>query len=170
METLNAKEILDSDQPPYRKIKAFLEEGALTPKQRQEFCNRTADRVVRKYCLNCGMSVVEDWAERWLSGEDRTKSTAAYIIHICVQAQMAAAKKNIDLPLARGTYWAIEASVESIAGAIDLTHWYGIAAAEAKATLDSASCHQGESDPREVTAARVAEYEAQLADLREIMK
>ena len=35
------------------------------------------DPVVRKYALHCGVTEVEAWAAKWLSGEDRTKAAAA---------------------------------------------------------------------------------------------
>lgn len=48
----------------------------LTTDQRKEFADACTDREVERHALRCGVPAVEDWARRWLSGEDRTARAA----------------------------------------------------------------------------------------------
>jgi hypothetical protein len=34
------------------------------------------DYVVEKYCVSCGNTIIEEWAKKWLSGEDRSETSA----------------------------------------------------------------------------------------------
>jgi hypothetical protein len=41
--------------------------------------NKIADRAVTNHALNCGIKEVEQWAKKWLSGEDRSERAATEI-------------------------------------------------------------------------------------------
>jgi hypothetical protein len=52
-------------------------EGFLDPTIRQQWIEIIVTRAVREHTLHCGVKEVEEWAKKWLSGEDRTAARAA---------------------------------------------------------------------------------------------
>lgn len=50
----------------------------------------TVDRMVRTYAADCGIPAIELWAQRWLSGDDRTVDTANTALAIARDASRTA--------------------------------------------------------------------------------
>ena len=48
----------------------------LWPNRSVTVANKAVDRQVKAQCLDCGLPEVQEWAKRWLSGEDRTYAAA----------------------------------------------------------------------------------------------
>ena len=57
----------------------------------QSVVDEIVDGVVRNHCLHCGHAKSESWAEKWLSGEDRSKESAGYAADVAEYAAGAAA-------------------------------------------------------------------------------
>ena len=53
----------------------------LWPNRSVTVANKAVDRQVKAQCLDCGLPEVQEWAKRWLSGEDRTYA-AAYVVAV----------------------------------------------------------------------------------------
>lgn len=62
--------------------------------------DKVVDPCVAKHCLNCGISEVEHWASRWISGEDRSEDAAWNA------ARAAIAAKDAAGDAARAAAWA----------------------------------------------------------------
>jgi hypothetical protein len=76
-ESLTVLEILDLDIPALDKLWAvLLREEVLGTELYRAFGHACADRVVERHALHCGIPEVEQWAARWLGGEDRTEAAA----------------------------------------------------------------------------------------------
>lgn len=89
------------------------------------------DYQVREQCLHCGIPAVEAWADRWLSGEDRTESS----VWAAAWAAWGAARST---EAALWSVWAAWSATRSAADAV----WAAEAAAmaaEAAADADAAS-------------------------------
>jgi hypothetical protein len=140
-ESLTLAEILTADIPPEDRIWVLTRPGVMTPEQVKTFCDKTADRAVRNYCLNSGIKAVEEWAAKWLSGEDRTAGAAYWAANSAAMAANSAAYSA-----ARAAYWAAKAADSA---AREAAYW----------AADSAA----------YSAAMAAEREAQVADLLEII-
>lgn len=67
-ERLNVEEVAKLDIPIEDRLWLLLE---------QKSVERIMTRAVTDYALHCGHPTVEEWARRWLSGEDRTCNSAA---------------------------------------------------------------------------------------------
>jgi hypothetical protein len=143
-ESLTLAEILAADIPPEDRIWVLTQPGVMTPEQVKTFCDKTADRAVRNHCLNCGIKAVEEWAARWLSGEDRAEE-AAWAAREAARAAQTALEASFSA--ARAAYWAAKAAWASREAA-RAAYWAAWAAWE---------------------AAKAAEREAQVADLLEII-
>jgi hypothetical protein len=92
--------------------------GFLNPTIQKQWIEIIVSRAVREHALHCGVKGVEAWAEKWLSGEDRTADAA--------QAAREAAWV---------TAWAAEAAARAAqeAGAAQAAAWAAWAAREAGA-------------------------------------
>jgi len=55
----------------------WAQAGALPHNVRQRWIERVVYRAVETHALRCGVPSVEEWALRWLSGEDRSEASAA---------------------------------------------------------------------------------------------
>jgi hypothetical protein len=73
---LSVVEILDLDIPAEDRLWAVLREEVLGTELYRAFGHACADRAVERHALHCGIPKVEQWAARWLSGEDRTEDSA----------------------------------------------------------------------------------------------
>lgn len=73
-EFLTALDICDLDIQPADRCWALAR--IMTPEQCTAWCERFFSRVVKTHALHCGIEAVEQWAARWLSGEDRTTAEA----------------------------------------------------------------------------------------------
>ena len=70
--SLTVWEVLDLRIPAEDRVWLALRDGEHTiPAAR-----RIVDRMVRHHALHCRIKVVEQWAEAWLSGKDRSKASA----------------------------------------------------------------------------------------------
>ena len=75
---------------------------AATQAQRATTLDRIITRAVTNHCLDCGIDAVEQWAARWLSGEDRSGKAA-------MAAVWAARAVRAAKAAARAAEWAVEA-------------------------------------------------------------
>jgi hypothetical protein len=77
--SLTYLEILDTDKIPLEDIIwVFCQLTVLNSKIKKQWLEVIVTRAVTNYALNCGIDDVEKWAENWLSGNDRTYSSAAH--------------------------------------------------------------------------------------------
>jgi predicted kinase len=148
-ESLTLAEILAADIPPEDRIWVLIQPGVMTPEQVKAFCDRTADRAVRNHCLNSGIKAVEEWAAKWLNGEDRTAEAA---MAANSAARAAEAAMAADSATNWAAYWAARAAYSAADWAAEAAHWAAHSAANSAAR-----------------AAQAAEREAQVADLLEII-
>jgi len=79
---LSLKEIIKLDITPEDVMYFALRMNALNDNQIallidkiMRRANDTADRAVRIHCANCGIEVVEQWADKWLTLIDRSESS-----------------------------------------------------------------------------------------------
>jgi hypothetical protein len=149
-DALDALEILALDIPAMDRIWAVTRRGVAPADVLSQWAQTTADRAVRTHALNCGIAAVEQWATRWLNGEDRSSEEAA--------AAWAAA-------------WAAEAV--AVAGAVDAAEatsaWASAAAWAAWAAADAA-VEAARARAARAARAAVAESKRQVADLVAILK
>jgi len=87
---LTLLDICDLDIPDADKMWCAFRPAALTEAQRSELLDRIVIRAVTNHALHCGVPEVEAWAQKWLSGEDRT-AAAAYAAAAADAAAAAAA-------------------------------------------------------------------------------
>jgi len=73
---LTLLDICDLDIPDADKMWCAFRPAALTEAQRSELLDRIVIRAVTNHALHCGVPEVEAWAQKWLSGEDRTAAAA----------------------------------------------------------------------------------------------
>jgi hypothetical protein len=168
-ESLTLAEILTADIPPEDRIWVLTQPGVITPEQVKEFCDKTADRAVRNHCLNSGIKAVEEWAAKWLSGEDRT-----------AWAAREAAGEAIYSAAAREAARAAREAARAAYGAANSTTWAAYSAArEAAYSAARAAYGAAESAAWAAYSAAVAadwaadsaaEREKQIKDLLEIIK
>lgn len=138
---ISLPEILKSDIPAHIRIWFFTQKGILTPIQQRVFCSYTANRAVRNHCLKCGNPIVEEWAKNWISGKDRTDATA-WKIALTTQGGISA-KQDAAGTAAASAAWAAQGIAENT-------------------SVAARGAARG--------AAKDVEDEAQLADLRKIVK
>lgn len=67
-------EILDSNVPKSDIVWLMTRPGIMNEIQIKNFCERTAMRAIKNYCLNIGIPIIEEWADTWLYKTNRTKS------------------------------------------------------------------------------------------------
>jgi len=68
------------------------------------WADRVADRAVRTHAMGCGIIEVEDWAARWLSGDDRSLRSVGEAIG---EARRAEDARNAN---AAAAAWAVAAA------------------------------------------------------------
>ena len=131
-----------------------------TPLREPWLFGRVLTRCIRDHALNCGVSAVEQWAQRWLSGEDRS----AYAADASADAAWAAYSAWVARAAAEAawyaqvaTHYAAECATRAAANAAD---WAANAAARA---AWSAVCAAG------AAAGAEQERERQLQDMREVI-
>lgn len=170
---MTASEILDSDWAPHKKIESLLTDDALTFAQRQEFCNRTADRAVRNHCLTCGIPEVETWATKWLSGENR-KEKAAHVAAHAAQGIADDAENFMEYTTDAVTLAALgttRATAYAASAAARVATWTAYAvwmSCVADETAHNAA--RGAICAATWTNTEDIERTAQIADIRDIMK
>ena len=118
----------------------------LWPNRSVTVANKAVDRQVKAQCLDCGLPEVQEWAKRWLSGEDRTYA-AAYVVADVADCDAAAA----------AAYAAAAAAAYAAADVADCD-----AADAAYAATDGAACAAADG-----ADAREQENKAQIADFLE---
>jgi hypothetical protein len=95
--------------------------GVLTEEQTTAWLDVLVTRAVRSHALRCGVPTVEEWAARWLSGEDRTARAAAAAAWAAAEATWAeaAAWAARAARAAEATWaaWAAEAAEAAAAAA-----------------------------------------------------
>lgn len=73
-ETLSLIEVLGLDIPAEDRLWVMFQNGVIEDDVLQRFANVIADRAVRNHALT--YEPTREWAEAWLSGEDRSKEAA----------------------------------------------------------------------------------------------
>ena len=113
------------------------------------------DRAVRKHALG---SCIDEWARRWLSGEDRSRSAAA-------AAGLASARASACTAAAA---WAVDAAGAAAAGLASAraAAAYAAQAARVARAANAACAAQAGAAAYAAGAAAAAEYRWQLAWLR----
>jgi predicted nucleic acid-binding Zn-ribbon protein len=158
-ESLTLAEILAADIPPEDRIWVLTRPGVMTPEQVKTFCDKTADRAVRNHCLNCGIKAVEEWAARWLSGEDRTAGAADSAAYSAAMAADSAARAADSAAMAAD-------SAARAANSAAMATWE--AAWEAAYSAADSAAYSA-ADSAAYSAAMAAEREKQVCDLLEII-
>lgn len=74
--SLTIKEVLRLRIPDADKVWVATRPGVMTRDQASAWLDLVITRAVRTHALRCGTESVEEWARRWLSGEDRTTAAA----------------------------------------------------------------------------------------------
>ena len=99
-EQLSLIDILALDIPSADRMWAVWRQDTLTKDQEKSLLDKIVTRAVTNHALNCKIKAVEKWAQKWLSGEDRSQ-----------EADWAAAwaANRAD----RAAYWAARARWES---------------------------------------------------------
>lgn len=143
-ERVSLAEVLRMDIPASDRIWVACRPGALTDDQRTAWLEIVVTRAVTNHALNCGVTDVESWARKWLSGEDRSAASAA----AARDAARAAGTALAAQAAARAAVWAVWAAGDAV--------WAVWAAG------DAASATEG-------TAAFAAERNKQLADLKAVL-
>lgn len=69
---LTALECLDLDIPDEDKVWLVLRPEILGQDKYEQYGYEVATQAVKRHCLHCGIPKVEEWAKKWISGEDRT--------------------------------------------------------------------------------------------------
>ena len=87
-ETVTILDVFDAPIPDADKVWFAVQPGVITKMQIDEFLERTVTRAVTNQALNCGVPEVEEWAKKWLSGEDRS-ARAAYAAYAADVAERA---------------------------------------------------------------------------------
>jgi hypothetical protein len=175
-ESLTLAEILAADIPPEDRIWVLTRPGVMTPEQIKVFCDRTADRAVRNHCLNCGNKAVEEWAAKWLSGEDRTAGAAYWAANSAARAaDSAAMAADSAARAANSAAYSAAMAANSAAKAAREAAWAAQTALEASfsaAMAANSAAYSAAMAAREAAnsaANRAAECEKQVADLLEIV-
>lgn len=87
-ERLTLLEILDLNISDQDKVWVCARQN----EYRAEWIERVVTRAVKSHALRCGVPVVEQWAARWLSGEDRSYAAAYAAAYASYAAYDAAAE------------------------------------------------------------------------------
>ena len=75
-ETVTLLDIAEFNIPSEDRIWVATRPNALTPTGSDRWLTLIVTRAIKTHSLNCGIVAVENWAQSWLSGEDRTKESA----------------------------------------------------------------------------------------------
>ena len=134
---------------------------AATQDQRAATLERIVTRAVTNRCLDCGIDAVEQWAARWLSGEDRSGKAAK------------AAAELLDTGCAaRAAEWmaarAARAAARAAAEAEWAAEWAESAARAAELTESAAKAAECATEWA-VRAATATERDLQLLDAMDVL-
>ena len=138
-----------ADIPVLDRIWLATRDGVLPPAVRQEWTEGIVTRAVRVHALGTS---IDAWAQKWLSGEDRS---AALAEEAALAARAEAEAAEAAALAARAEAEEAEATAAAEAGAA----W--LAAARAQAAAETAWA---------AAAARKMEYEKQITELLEIIE
>ncbi len=94
---LAVNDILNLDIPAADKVWVLCRPDVMTPEQRARWLGTIVERAIRRVLGKSNVPKWERWAERWLSGEDRTRKSAEAAAEAATRAAWAEA-------------WAAEAS------------------------------------------------------------
>jgi hypothetical protein len=142
MKDLSVLDILDLPIPAEDRIWASLQSGDHVPVAVEAIVRR----AVESHAVGCGIPEVEEWAQRWLSGEDRTTEAAWAAQEVSWASARAAAQQT----------WAPTWAARAAAQQTWAPTWAARAAAWAAyaAVLEAAE------------AAHAAERDRQIKDIR----
>lgn len=73
--TLSLIQILDLGIPPADRLWVMFQDNVVDDETLRRFANIVVDRAVRNHALT--YEPIREWAERWLSGEDRSEKSAS---------------------------------------------------------------------------------------------
>ena len=157
-ESLSLPEILALDIPAADRVWVVCHPGVLTAEQMEAWLvDRIITRAVRNHALPCPET--RDWAEKWLSGEDRSQGSAWAAADA---ARAAAADAADDAVWARARAAARAwAAADAAAWAADAAAWAADAAAWAAARAAAADAPWARAES--------AERELQVADLLNVL-
>jgi len=124
-------------------------------------------RCITNHALGCGIPKVEQWAAKWLSGEDRSQAAAA------AAAEAAAARAAEARAATWASAWAVVAAAAAARAAAWAATWASawavVAAAAAKAARAAARARAAEAEA-EAARARAREYELQIQDMITVLE
>ena len=79
--SLALREVLEDDRiPAVDRAWVATRREVLSEEQTAAWLDIVVTRVVRKHALRCGVPAVEEWAARWLSGENRSLDAARAVV------------------------------------------------------------------------------------------
>jgi len=168
-ETVTILDVFDAPIPDADKVWFAVQPGVITKMQIDEFLERTVTRAVTNHALHCGVPEVEEWAKKWLSGEDRS-ARAAYAAARAAYAAAYAAARAADVAdaaadAAYAAARAADAAADAAARAADVAD----AAARAADVADAAARADRAAARAAADAAYAAERARQVDDLRHIV-
>jgi hypothetical protein len=131
-EALTPQDVAQLGIPPADFVWVWTRPGALPDDVRQRWIDRVVRRAVEAHALKCGIPEVEEWAERWISGEDRSRSASRSAAE-AVRAARAAERAALA---AKGATWAtwcaaLAAGAAAWAEEAAWAAWSAVEAAEA---------------------------------------
>jgi len=146
---LTPLEIAALDIPHADRVWVLLRPEVLGKRGLRVAIDRIATRAVTNHALHCGVPGVEQWAQRWLDGTDRTEAAATAAEEVAWAA--AAARATATARAAEAAAWAAESAARAAEAAAEAT-----AAAAARETA--------------VCAAEEAERILQLYDIVHVLE
>lgn len=125
-ETLSLLEILDLNIPAKDRVCVMLQDGVVEDEALRRFANVVADRAVQNHALT--YEPTREWAEKWLSGEDRSEQSAWSAVRSSMETKYCAAVASA----ARAAYWAAVAARRALMAA-GAAEWARMAATSGRA-------------------------------------
>jgi len=159
-ETVTILDVFDAPIPDADKVWFAVQPGVITKMQIDEFLERTVTRAVTNHALHCGVPEVEEWAKKWLSGEDRSARAAYAAARAADVADAGARAADVADAAARAADVA-----DAAARAADVAD----AAARAADVADAAARAARAAARAAADAAYAAERARQVDDLRHIV-
>ena len=86
-------DVFTLDIPAADKVWVFALPGVLPDDVRERWREMFLTRAITNHALTCGAARVEAWAQRWLSGEDRSRDAAHAAAHAAALAAAGAAAR-----------------------------------------------------------------------------